>query len=82
MSHEMDARIRALRNAGFTVGDRDPRINRAFVGAFMVAEAHDESELPTDDGSDGPWAIVGDNLEALIIQAYDNFVGDRFPEVP
>jgi len=37
----------------------------------MVVESHDESELPTDDGANGPWCIVGDDLDALIAVAYD-----------
>jgi hypothetical protein len=37
----------------------------------MVVEAHNESQLPTEDGSNGPWCIVGDNLDELIDTAYD-----------
>lgn len=59
-----------LREQGFTVGARDSRLNRKYAGAFMVVEAHEESELPTDDGSNGPWCIVGDDLDALVRQAY------------
>src|SRR5271156_50463 len=54
-----------LESYGFTCGPRDPRLNRAFKGKFMVVENHDESELPTDSGADGPWCIVGDDLPAL-----------------
>lgn len=60
-----------LRKLGFIVGPRDPRLNRKYPGKFMVVESHDESELPTDDGSNGPWCIVGDDLDALVQQAYD-----------
>jgi hypothetical protein len=55
---------------GFTVGPRDPRVNTRYDGAFMVIEPHDNEELPTMDGSDGPWAIVGDDLSALIACAF------------
>lgn len=67
----MQTRESWLRARGFTVGARDPRINTNYPGAFMVVEAHDESELPTEDGSNGPWAIVGDDLQALIDEAYE-----------
>lgn len=58
---------------GFTIGKRDPRVNTAYSGQFMVIEIHEESELPTKDGSNGPWAVVGDDLGVLIKTAY-NFV--------
>jgi len=67
-----------LERHGFIVGEREPRINTLHPGAFMVAEAFEDSELPTLDGRNGPWAIVGDNLESLIRQAFDAFNGDRF----
>lgn len=60
-----------LEQHGFTVGARDPRVNRAFTGKFMVIEQHEDSQLPTDDARNGPWAIVGDDLDDLIEQAYD-----------
>lgn len=65
-----------LKRAGFTVGPRDPRLNRRYPGIFMVVEDYDESELPTDDGANGPWCIVGNDLKALISQAYELFKGD------
>lgn len=64
----------ALEAAGFVVGIRDCRLNTDFPGAFMVAEEYDESQLPTRDGRDGPWCIVGDNLERLIDEGYDYLV--------
>lgn len=63
----------ALEKMGFTVGKRDARLNTDFGGAFMVVEAHDESELPTRDGRNGPWCIVGDDLDALINEAFDSW---------
>jgi hypothetical protein len=57
---------------GFKIGKRDPRgINTNFPGKFMVAEDYDPSQLPTRDGSNGPWCIVGDNLDALIDEAFN-----------
>lgn len=56
---------------GFIVGARDPRINTDYEGAFMVVEYHDENELPTKDGSNGPWAVVGNDLDYLIREAYN-----------
>lgn len=67
----VDEMADALRRAGFIVGKRDTRVNRNYPGSFMVIEDHEDSELPTDDGSNGPWAIVGDDLSSLIRQAYD-----------
>ena len=61
----------ALCAAGFIVGPRDVHINTRWPGRFMVVEAHDESELPTEDGSNGPWAVVGDDLATLVQTAYD-----------
>lgn len=63
---------KALQRAGFVIGIRDNRLNTDFPGKYMVAEAYDESDLPTKDGSNGPWCIVGDNLEELIVDAYHN----------
>lgn len=64
----LDHKIARLRAQGFTVGPRDPRLNRKYPGAYMVVEEHEESELPTDDGSNGPWCVVGDDLPALVDQ--------------
>jgi hypothetical protein len=65
-----------LRSWGFTVGERDPRLNSNYPGRYMVVESHEESELPTKDGSNGPWCIVGDNLDALIAEAHRVWVED------
>ena len=56
---------------GWIIGNRDPRLNTDYPGAFMAAEHYEESELPTRDGSNGPWCIVGDDLPALIAEAYE-----------
>lgn len=68
-----------LRRMGFIVGPREPRLNRKYPGGFMVVEHYDESELPTDDGSNGPWCIVGDDLAALVEQAFKIWEGERGP---
>ena len=59
-----------LREYGFIVGDRDPRLNTDHPGRFMVSEPADGKAVPTKDGSNGPWCIVGDNLDDLVIEAY------------
>jgi hypothetical protein len=64
-------RVLWLQSRGFVVGDRDPQLNRAFTGRYMVAGVYDTSETPTDDGRNGPWCIVGDNVEDLVRHAYD-----------
>jgi hypothetical protein len=63
-----------LKEHGFTVGVRDHRLNTNYAGAFMVVEAHEQSELPTEDGRNGPWCVVGDSLSELIDQGFDYLV--------
>lgn len=58
-----------LERMGFIIGPRDSRTNTNYPGRYMVAEAYTEDELPTEDGSNGPWAIVGDDLDELIVMA-------------
>jgi hypothetical protein len=60
---------------GYEVGKRNPQLNTDFKGAYMVAESYEDSELPTRDGSNGPWCIVGDDLDNLIDRAFDVFDG-------
>ena len=61
---------KCLRDYGYFIGVRDPRVNSDYSGDFMVIESHDDSELPTKDGRNGPWAIVGNNLAALVEESY------------
>ena len=63
-----------LASKGFVIGARDERINTDYAGKFMVAEAYGESELPTQNACQGPWAIVGDDLDALIQEAYESLL--------
>ena len=57
---------------GFKIGERDPRgINTNYPGCYMVAEEYEDSDLPTEDGSNGPWCIVGDDLDAMIAEAFN-----------
>ncbi|TGT64058.1 MULTISPECIES: hypothetical protein [unclassified Mesorhizobium] len=63
-------KISFLRSHGWTVGDRDPRLNTDHAGAFMAVEPFDEGQLPTRDGANGPWCVVGDDLPALVDEAY------------
>lgn len=63
--------IAALKNYGFTVGPRDPRVNRLHAGKYMVIEPYEDDMLPTDDGANGPWAVVGNDLPLLVAAAYD-----------
>lgn len=65
-----------MEKAGMVIGDRDPRLNTDYPGRFMVAEPYTEDELPTKDGSNGPWCIVGDDLDALIRDSYDSALHD------
>ena len=56
---------------GWRIGQRDPRLNTNYPGQYMVVEAYEESDLPTEDGRDGPWCIVGDDLAMLVETGYD-----------
>ena len=67
-----------LDDCGFTISARDPEINRKYPGRFMVCECYDEKTGQTDDGSDGPWTLVGDDLDSLIEEAFD-FFADCYP---
>ena len=62
----------ALLAYGYIVGERDLHMNTAHPGNVMVAEAH--SSIPTKDGSNGPWCIVGNDLAALIDEAYEHLM--------
>lgn len=66
--------LRALQAAGFVVGKRDPNMNRAFAGRFMVAEAYELGTMQDDaQGGDGVWCIVGDDMATLIREAFSFF---------
>ncbi|WP_226554840.1 hypothetical protein [Celeribacter naphthalenivorans] len=65
--------INGLKEMGWIVGERDPNMNRAFEGKYMVAEQlQDGDPYPTDDASDGRFCLVGDNLDALAQEAYQH----------
>ena len=64
-------RVGVLLSYGFTIGQRDPRINSNYPGQFMVVEPYEESQLPTQDGRNGPWCVVGDNLSTLVCQGFE-----------
>lgn len=64
-------KIDFLRSYGFVIGDRESRLNTNYPGKFMVTEGYDEDELPTEDGSNGPWCIVGDDLDALVDEGHE-----------
>lgn len=66
-----DDRLKLLAEYGWIVGKRDPRLNTDYAGEFMVCEPFEECEVPTRDGSNGPWCVVGDDLEKLIVDASD-----------
>ncbi len=61
----------ALLFDGFTIGQRNDRLNTDHAGYFMVVEAYEESQLPTKDGSNGPWCVVGFDLPQLIDQGFE-----------
>lgn len=63
-----------LEGFGYRIGSRDPRINTASEGKYMVCEDFAEGDypLPTRDGSNGPWAIVGDDMDMLVNEAYEH----------
>ena len=66
----IEAKRAALEKMGFVIGKRDPNMNRAFAGRYMVAESYDAGTIQDDaQGGDGVWCIVGDHLEGLITEA-------------
>lgn len=75
-----EEKITFLRSYGWTVGERDPRLNTDFPGRFMCVEPHEESELPTRNGENGPWCIVGDDLAELVDEAHDFLTGFIDPD--
>lgn len=61
-----------LEHHGFTIGDRDPGLNRHHKGKYMVHEHRNKRDkYPTDNAEYGPFCIVGDNIDFLIDEAYD-----------
>lgn len=65
--------MRSILDRGYVIAPRDKRINQIYNGKYMIVEeGYENRELPTADGSNGPWCIVGDNLADLIEQAYRN----------
>ena len=72
-------KIAMLEKYGFTIGERDERLNTNYPGKHMVCEANHEDigdyDLPTADGGNGPWCIVGDDLDALVAEAHDYLLG-------
>lgn len=61
----------AVLQRGLFVGRRDPLRNSDFAGRWMVCE--DLHAGPTKDGGVGGYCIVGDDLSAMIREAYDHF---------
>ena len=74
MTQHQNEQRRRLERMGFIIGPRDVNMNRAWTGAFMVAEAYDPGHCQ-DDGRGGVWCIVGDDLNKLIADAA-SFWGD------
>lgn len=69
----MDNNIQFMREAveaaGLFVGERDPKRNKAYKGKFMVCENHGMGIESLNAGTGG-FCIVGDDLEALITEAF------------
>ena len=57
--------VEVLESYGFKIGDRDPKMNTAFEGRYMVAEAY-EAGHTQEDGSGGVWCVVGHDLDELV----------------
>ena len=63
-------KINFLRNSGITVDLRDPKMNSAFKGKFMICNPLEEGDpYPTEDASDGRFCIVGNDLPSLLDDA-------------
>jgi hypothetical protein len=60
-------KIASILDADMLIAPRDPALNTDHDGAFMVVEAgYTDHELPTKDGRNGPWCVVGNDIEELI----------------
>lgn len=55
----------ALTNAGYKIGQRDPKVKPAFQGVFMITDPEDD-----EDG----FAIVGDDRAELVQEAYTHLL--------
>ncbi len=75
MALDENEKIARLRAFGLVIGDRDPRMNSEHAGRFMVCEAYAPDYPGQRDAADGAgfWCIVGDDLEALVNEAWDTF---------
>lgn len=70
----MDDKRKFLEDRGFIIGERDPNMNTAFAGRFMVAEPYEAGHTQPDGmGGDGVWCVVGDDLAHLIETSADFF---------
>lgn len=71
LSAETLAKAAELASHGFAIGMREPKLNTDHKGVFMIVEHLEEWDgVPTANGANGPWCIVGDDLEALITEAH------------
>lgn len=63
-------KLRFLFSYDFSVGLRHPRVNPAFSGAYMVVEGLEEYLNDAET-----WALVGDDLPAMVNEAWDFGMG-------
>jgi hypothetical protein len=70
----LEERIKELQTIGMFVGARDPNLNQAFSGRYMVAEPYEPGTV-TEAASNGPWCIVGDDLAELVNDAFNAWFG-------
>lgn len=79
LSAENLAEAAELIGNGYTIGPRDPKLNTDHLGVFMIVEALEEWDgQPTENGANGPWCIVGDDLGAMIKEAHEFGAGMIF----
>ena len=67
-----------LESIGFVIGARDPRLGVPYEGAFMASQPYEEDEFPIASGT-GPWVVVGDDLDGIIMDAYEAFEPEDWP---
>ena len=58
----MSPKEEVLLSYGYAVNVRDPRVKPDFAGQFMLTDI--------EDTSDGSYAVVGDDREELVQDAY------------
>lgn len=64
------AKMILLETLGFVCGERNTKYNKGIKGKYMVSDRHH-----FNDDEERGFCVVGDNLDDLIIEAYNIWEG-------